>query len=404
MSQPLISRSPDLQRLQLEGYDIRVYKGHLLMTVPYVDAQRQVREGTLVTNLCLSGHATTTPSPHTIWFIGEHPCDKNGTALETIRHSEGRQQLADGLVVDRQFSNKPKEGYPDYYAKMSMYAAIIGHPAESLDPSTQICTHRVRASDDDPASPFAYPDTASTRASIAAATEKLATARVAIVGLGGTGSYVLDLLAKCPVGEIHLFDGDRLLQHNAFRSPGAPSEVELHSRPMKVDWFASIYSKMHLGIRAHAYFLHEGNRAELDTMDFVFLCIDRNDVRAELIDALVRSSVPFVDAGMGITVDAHSQLGGILRITTVTPQQHVHAHSRIPHAADTDDGLYVSNIQVADLNCMSAALAVQKWKKCMGFYRDLEHEHHTTYTIDTHMLLGEERSPVARDSSCAEQR
>lgn len=42
--------------------------------------------------------------------------------------------------------------------------------------------------------------------------------RVAIVGVGGTGSYILDMVAKTWVREIHLFDSDRFLQYNAFRS------------------------------------------------------------------------------------------------------------------------------------------------------------------------------------------
>ena len=33
--------------------------------------------------------------------------------------------------------------------------------------------------------------------------------KVAVIGLGGTGSYLLDALAKCPVAEIHLYDDDK---------------------------------------------------------------------------------------------------------------------------------------------------------------------------------------------------
>jgi hypothetical protein len=36
---------------------------------------------------------------------------------------------------------------------------------------------------------------------------------------------------------------------------------------------------------------------------------------------------------------------------------------------------------------LNAALAVIKWKKIRGFYRDLEHEHHCSYTTDGNMLL-----------------
>ena len=47
--------------------------------------------------------------------------------------------------------------------------------------------------------------------------------KVVIVGLGGTGGYLLDLLAKTPIEEIHLYDDDIFGTHNAFRAPGAAS-------------------------------------------------------------------------------------------------------------------------------------------------------------------------------------
>ena len=75
--------------------------------------------------------------------------------------------------------------------------------------------------------------------------------KIAIIGLGGTGSYVLDLVAKTPVKEIHLFDGDTFLQHNAFRSPGAPSGEELRAKLPKVTYLKNAYGKMHTGIVAH---------------------------------------------------------------------------------------------------------------------------------------------------------
>ena len=43
---------------------------------------------------------------------------------------------------------------------------------------------------------------------------------MAVIGLGGTGSYLIDFLVKTPVKEIRAFDPDRFFVHNAFRSPG----------------------------------------------------------------------------------------------------------------------------------------------------------------------------------------
>ena len=103
----------------------------------------------------------------------------------------------------------------------------------------------------------------------------MALEKIAIVGLGGTGSYVLDLVAKTPVREIHAYDGDTFYQHNAFRSPGAASGDELRAKQPKVTYFKNLYSKMHRGIVDHAVYVDAGNVDELRCMDFVFLCLDK---------------------------------------------------------------------------------------------------------------------------------
>jgi hypothetical protein len=36
-------------------------------------------------------------------------------------------------------------------------------------------------------------------------------------------------------------------------------------------------------------------------------------------------------------------------------------------------------------------MAVIKWKKLCGFYRDLQREYHSTYSLDVNMLLSEEQ-------------
>jgi len=51
MSQELISHSPDLKRLREEGYFVQIQGGFLLLRdVPYVNAQQQVRTGTLISS------------------------------------------------------------------------------------------------------------------------------------------------------------------------------------------------------------------------------------------------------------------------------------------------------------------------------------------------------------------
>lgn len=393
MSQRLISRSPDLERLRSEGYAVEIRHGHLLVQdVPYVDPSRRVRRGVLVSTLNLAADATVAPDTHVAYFVGEHPCTKEGVPIAQIAHGSAKTQIAEGLVVDHSFSNKPPSGYPDYYAKMTRYIEIISHPAQALDASVTARTYPlVRNLEDE--SPFEYIDTASSRAGIGAVTRKLESQRVAIVGLGGTGSYVLDLVSKTPAKEIHLYDSDAFLQHNAFRSPGAASVTDLERRLSKVAYFRERYGVLHRGIVAHEVRVDETNVEDLRSFTFVFICIDSGPSRRMLVERLEDMGVPFVDVGMGIfRAGDGNLLGGVLRVTASTPTvgSHTARRGRFPFGEDDGMNEYNTNIQVADLNALNAALAVVRWKRWAGFYLDLEREHHATYTLDGNMLTNED--------------
>jgi molybdopterin/thiamine biosynthesis adenylyltransferase len=396
MSETLISHSPDLLRLRNEGYRLRIVEGtglHILVEIPYVNSRREVRWGVLVAPLTVNAGTTTRPvsDTHQAWFIGEHPCNVDGTEIFGIKHGSQRTDRGDGIVVDHSFSAKPLNAVPyaDYYAKVKQYADIISSPARSIDANVQPFDAEVAINSG--GSVFLYPDTATSRAGIGAVSQKLKMPRLAIVGLGGTGSYVLDLVAKTHVQEIHLFDGDRFSQHNAFRSPGAPGLAELTS-PFKVDYFAGIYSKMRRGIVPHAYHIDAGNAGELSTFGFVFVCIDKPEARKAIVDALHAAGVPFIDVGMDLQMFRQESLMGQCRVTLSTPMQHDHLSDRVSFAEAQVDGIYPSNIQVADMNALDAALAVIKWKKYCGFYLEQIHEHHSVYAITTHGLTKDVRT------------
>ena len=70
--------------------------------------------------------------------------------------------------------------------------------------------------------------------------------------MGGTGSYLMDILAKTNVKELHLFDEDVLKQHNAFRMCGAARIEELGGSCAKVDWYRRTYAAVREeGIHVH---------------------------------------------------------------------------------------------------------------------------------------------------------
>ena len=394
MSEPLTSRSADLRRLVDDGYELEVAHGHLLVHhVPYVTPEREVRYGTLVSTLTLSGDKTTTPDTHVIMFAGQMPCDEHGQALSRIIHTAGRQELAEGITVDFLFSSKPASGYANYYEKVTAYVAMLVGPAQRLDGGASALTFKV-AAEAATDSVFEYMETASARAGIAMATAKLAIGRVAIVGLGGTGGYVLDLLAKTPIGEIHIYDGDRFLQHNAFRAPGAPRIDVLAQAPNKAIYFQAIYKNMRRGIVAHDVHVTPGNVAELREMDFVFLCLDSGSARTLIVDRLEEWGVSFIDVGMGV-YEVDGSLGGLVRMTASTPGQRGHIHDRIPFGEGDEDNDYGQNIQIAELNALNANLAVIKFKKLLGFFADLEHEHNAIYEIDGNNVINDDFDEAA---------
>lgn len=89
MSQQLISRSPDLARLRNAGFAVRVLDGLLVVDdIPYVTSEREVKRGTLVSELTLAGDVTQRPSTHVVSFVGEVPCDQHTTPMiKVMLHS-----------------------------------------------------------------------------------------------------------------------------------------------------------------------------------------------------------------------------------------------------------------------------------------------------------------------------
>lgn len=391
MSSSLISRSPHLLRLRDEGFTLEVAHGYLLVRdVPYVNANREVRTGTLVFRLDLTANVAIAPSDHTAYFIGEVPCDAHGTPLTRILNHSNPEQLAPDIQTNHYFSAKPRSGnYKDYYEKVIAYVNMLSGHARAIDDSLRAQVFKPLLAEEDEG-PFVYIDTASTRAGIAQAASRLAGQRIAIVGLGGTGAYVLDLVSKTPVTEIHLYDGDILQQHNAFRYPGAVAFDALKEGRFKVDYLAAEYGRIHRGIHVHTVMINENNVSELAIYDAVFVCVDSGHARRLIADSLAASDTVMFDTGMGVQMNTNSELFAIVRLSTLDRASAVEASRNMPMFANEDDNLYGTNIQVGDLNCLNAYLAVEAWKKRCGFYFGKGRPHLTTYTTASGSLAANE--------------
>lgn len=394
-----LSQSADLAKLEAEGLRLRLVQGsayHLLIEgIPAVTSKREVVAGTLYCPLEISPSGVTVNpcSNHQCWWIGEPPCDATGRTMSEMISNPAQEDKGDGITTTVAFSRKrfDKANYADLHEKIWAYIELIWHEAQVIDLNCDPRSSKpVRTVVEAQNRVFRYPDMATTRAGIGAATAKLLAKRVAIIGLGGSGSYILDLLAKTPIDELHLFDGDDFELHNAFRAPGAPKADEL-TNPKKVDWFFGIYDRMRTGIVRHPYYVRAENLKELAGFDFAFVAVDNADARKIILQSLIEMNVPFIDVGLDIAIDKQGKLRGICRFTVATTEQHTHLEEVISFGAGQDNEIY-RNIQVADLNMANAAMAVTKWKKLRGFYADDSREHHSLYTVATHGLTKEDRT------------
>ena len=385
MSTTLITHSDDLRRLRNEGYEVGIQANFLVLrNIPYVAEGGGIEWGTLVSQLAVSGDITTKPDNHVVYFDGDLPHDVAGNPVWKEGYAQDLRDFGDGLAVKWMFSRKPPDGYVDYYDKMTRYVRAISEPAMRIDPSVTPKTFAVIEAESAD-SPFKYLDTASSRAEIGIATEKLKIGPVAIVGLGGTGSYILDMVAKTPVREIHLFDDDKFLQHNAFRAPGAPSVEALRNARFKskAEYFRDLYSPMRNHIHAHGA-IDDSTVDTLKDMDFVFIAANAS-ARRLIAEKLDEFGVPFIDVGMGLD-QVESSINGLLRTTTSTASSRDLARQRLPAFTPKADDIYATNIQVADLNALNASLAVIKWKKLCGFYSDFQREYSSVYQVNGNVL------------------
>ncbi|MBZ2198464.1 ThiF family adenylyltransferase [Occultella gossypii] len=389
MSTGPFARSTDLKRLRDEGYTVEILGSYLVLRdVPYATPEGQVVYGVLAAPVTFAGGDVSGMNDHTVHFQGQTPSDASGKPLSHLINSLVQQEIYPGLTVNFYFSQKPRTGaYRDNYAKFTTYVRLLGVHASDIDTTATAKQYRPVVADDDP-SPFLYRDSASSRAGVDSDNEVFRGHRVAIVGVGGTGSYILDLVAKTPVDEIHLFDADEFVNHNAFRAPGASPLEVLETRPKKVDYFAGEYSRMRTGIVPHPVHVTAETVGQLAGMTWVFLAADEPAAKREIIDYLEVHDIPFIDVGMGI--EKHDAgLSGTLRVTTSLPGSRDNARTAIPSGHAAPGGEYASNIQIADLNLLNAGLAVVRWKRALRFYADHGREWNATYSLFTNSIVNE---------------
>ena len=194
--------------------------------------------------------------------------------------------------------------------------------------------------------------------------ENLEGEKIAIVGVGGTGSYILDVVSKMPVDRIDLFDGDVFLEPNARRCPGPTGERDIGVN--KATLHARRYCETHCRVRGFDQCVDERNVAQLGDYDTVFLCIDGGPIKRSVLRVCKAANLLLIDVGMGLDFDNSASLEGLVSVTTGDDGE----YAPIETCVALDAPRLGEGHQAPELNALNAAFAVIKWKKIRKIYVD----------------------------------
>jgi hypothetical protein len=226
---------------------------------------------------------------------------------------------------------------------------------------------------------FKLQDTLSSRAGLADINNGFAEEKIAIIGLGGTGAFLLDYAVKARIPGIVGFDGDDFHVHNAYRSPGKLDEIELGRK--KADVYQTRYEPFRHGLSLKPVYINNESAAELDGVTFAFVCVDQGPARNEIFDLLIELDIPFIDVGMGLK-RKDGPINGMMRVTYFPNQSAAELKTQgLAETSDAADNLYRDNIQIAELNALNACLAMIRYKQLRGFYRSEEPFMHDLFEI-----------------------
>lgn len=391
MFQKLVSHNEDIRRLVEKGYAVSFDSNYLIIRdIPYLDGQRQLQTGAIVTKLVFINNERVTQDDHQIFFAGSVPYNLDGMPIPNL--AGGTTQLAlsaasSDVVVQRSFSNKPKDTgkFQDFFEKIESYVAIISGPVIELHKANP-CTFRVveeAASD----SIFKFHDTLTSRAEITDLSAEFKNDVIAVIGLGGTGAYILDFLVKTPVKEIRAFDLDSFHVHNAFRSPGRLEPTEFGKT--KAEIYHSRYDNFRTGLSIRPKLIDSSCSDDLDGVTFAFVCVDKGSSRAGIFDLLISKGIPFIDVGMGLN-RKNDSLNGMLRTTYYSVEHGQKVREKgLAEEADGQNDLYRTNIQIGELNALNACLAVIRFKQLRGFYFEEIPYYHLLFEVGDLKIVGE---------------
>ena len=213
--------------------------------------------------------------------------------------------------------------------------------------------------------------------------------QIGIVGLGGVGLWILDLMSKTDVRELKIWDGDKIEGRNLVRAPGWASQDAIGKN--KADYFGEQYGRIRTGISIRGQYWHSDNPDDtFDGLDFVFVAVDKTETRTALCERLEDNGIPFIDVGMGIERQEERVRGSCQ--VFFSGEEPGRWRIGIPTAEGAGEQDYHA-LQLADLGALNAALAVGIWRRHIGQYEEEKKDWLVRYRIENNDLLKKTEQP-----------
>lgn len=147
------------------------------------------------------------------------------------------------------------------------------------------------------------------------AVEKLNAARVAVIGLGGVGSYVAEALCRTGVGSFVIMDNDTVEASNINRQlPALTSTIGKFKADVMAARLRDINPLCRIRVIKDFYRPGDFENLFVDGFDFIADAIDSTESKADLLIEAYRHNVPVVSA-MGTGNKLHPEM---LEITDIS--------------------------------------------------------------------------------------
>lgn len=145
--------------------------------------------------------------------------------------------------------------------------------------------------------------------------------RVGVVGCSGTGSIVIELLARNCIGHLVIVDPDCVEEKNLNRIINAMHSDARKGTP-KVEATQRAIKRMGMQVQVDAYQVHTTDRDVIEALtdcDVLFGCVDSAEGRYHLECIASAYRIPYFDTGVNLETDHH---GTILQADAVSHYMH----------------------------------------------------------------------------------